>query len=97
MMSFGRLSVGRTASRLARVVIGKGEKSSASTASLQRGISARPRNNGLLLSTRSALGSSYGGGNRLALMKLPRRQLSAVPKGEAEQAETGMYDTSYMT
>ncbi|CAB1109960.1 unnamed protein product [Ectocarpus sp. CCAP 1310/34] len=39
---------------------------------------------------RSALGSSYGG-SRLAIMKPARassRQLSAVPKGEAEQAET---------
>lgn len=66
----------RTASRLARVAVGKGESSG-----LQRGLSAR---------SRSALGASYGGGsNRLAVMKLPKRQLSAVPKGEVEQTETG--------
>lgn len=63
----------RTASRLARVAIGKGDSG------LQRGLSVR---------SRSALGASYGG-NRLAVMKLPKRQLSAVPKGEVEQAETG--------
>ena len=81
MMSFGRVSVGRSAARLARVVVGKGESS------LQRGVSARSRNG--LLSTRSGLGVAQGG-NRLAAMKLPRRQLSAVPKGEVEQAETGV-------
>eukprot|EP00903_Cladosiphon_okamuranus_P019551 g17982.t1 len=72
MMSFGRLSMARTASRLARVAVGKGE------VGLQRSLSVR---------SRSALGASYGG-NRLAVMKLPKRQLSAVPKGEAEQVET---------
>lgn len=43
-----------------------------------------------LAASRSALGSSFGG-SRLAIMKPARassRQLSAVPKGEAEQAET---------
>lgn len=63
----------RTASRLARVAVGKGESG------LQRSLSVR---------SRSAIGASYGG-NRLAVMKLPKRQLSAVPKGEAEQVETG--------
>lgn len=63
----------RTASRLARVAVGKGESG------LQRGLSVR---------SRSALGAGYGG-NRLAVMKLPKRQLSAVPKGEVEQTETG--------
>lgn len=64
----------RTASRLARVAVGKGESG------LQRGLSVR---------TRSGLGAGYGG-NRLAAMKLPKRQLSAVPKGELEQTETGV-------
>lgn len=63
----------RTASRLARIAVGKGESG------LQRGLSVR---------SRSALGASHGG-TRLAVMKLPKRQLSAVPKGELEQTETG--------
>lgn len=48
----------------------------------------RPKNNALI-SVRPGLGASYGG-SRLAVAKPPRgsRQLSAVPKGEAEQAET---------
>lgn len=43
-----------------------------------------------LLSTRSGLGAGYGGSRLPTVAKPARasRQLSAVPKGEAEQAET---------
>lgn len=78
-MMMNAASMGRTASRVGRVVAGKSEPS------LQRGLSARAGSRNGLLSTRSALGGVSQIATRFAVTK-PLRQL---PTGQVCTAVIG--------
>lgn len=75
MMS--KMPVGRTASKVARVVLGNSE------ASLQRGLTTRSKN--VVASTRSGL--AVQGANRLAVAQLPFRNVVAKPMGPLRRFE----------
>ncbi len=66
------MPMGRTASRLARVVAGKSEPS------LQRGLSTQSRN--VLMATRAGGLAVRHGANRLPVVKLPQRTLVAASR-----------------
>ena len=65
-MMMNKMPVGRTASKIARVVVANSE------ASAQRGLTTRSKN--VVLASRSALAARHGL-SKLPVMKLPQRSL----------------------
>ncbi len=74
-MMMSKMPVGRTASKVARVVLGNSEA--------KRGLATRSKN--VVVSTRSGLGVQ--GANRLAVAQLPFRNAAAAPMGPLRRFE----------
>jgi len=77
MMMSKAMPVGRTASKVARVVLGNTE------ASVQRGLATHSKK--VVVSTRAGLGVQ--GANRLAVAQLPFRSVVAKPMGPLRRFE----------